>query len=164
MVTRYAGGSSNSSLTATPPGDAELLEAFEAGSLPAGHFRHADHVRVVWLFLAKGSVLQVLERFPASLRRYAASVGHPDLYHETITWALILLIHARRRGGPPGASWQEFAAGNADLFSWPGVLDRYYRPGTLATRDAKEFFLLPDRIDTESSTPETSVGGAAASG
>ncbi len=105
-------------------------------------------MRVVWLSLSTRSVLRTLEWFPAALRRYADSVGKPDLYHETITWALVLLIHDRKRRGSPASSWEKFAADNPDLFLWPGVVERYYRRATLESREAREFFVLPDRLDT----------------
>jgi hypothetical protein len=123
-----------------------FLDAFESATLPPSQFRHRDHVHVVWLYLSCGSVSATLDRFPAALRRYAAAHGNPGLYHETITWALILLINERRRRGNDGASWDEFAAANPDLFEWPGVLRRYYREETLATPEARRFFLLPDRF------------------
>ena len=57
--------------------------------------------------------LDALARFTAGLQRFATFHGHPGLYHETITWAYLFLIHermadsrARRRrdlGGVRGA-------------------------------------------------------------
>ncbi|MEO8190376.1 MAG: hypothetical protein ABI682_08530 [Acidobacteriota bacterium] len=143
-----------------PLSDAELLRGFESCALPPGRFHHAEHVRVVWIYLSLESVLGTLERFPAALRRYAESLGIPELYHETITWALVLLIEERRqRGGE--LSWEEFASANEDLLSWPDVLDRYYRPGTLARPEAKRIFLLPDRLETPAPDP---AGGRLAGG
>ena len=72
------------------------------------------------------------------------------LYHETITWAYVALIHERveRR---PAAHWEEFCRLNPDLLSWrPSILDRYYRPETLASDLARRVFVLPDAgIDYE---------------
>lgn len=123
-----------------------LVDAFESCTLPPTRFRHRDHVQVVWLYLSDHSLLTTLDRFPAALRLYAAAHGNPGLYHETITWALILLINERRSRGNERASWEEFAAANPDLFEWPGVLRRYYREETLATPQARRVFLLPDRF------------------
>ncbi|MEP6801752.1 MAG: hypothetical protein ABJC07_07435 [Acidobacteriota bacterium] len=146
MVTerlRRAGGTRG----APPPlSDAALVEAFEGCSLPARQFHHEEHVRVVWFSLATRSLVQILEWFPAALRRYADSVGRPDLYHETITWVLILLIHERRRRASEASNWKTFAEANPDLFLWPAVVARYYRSGTLDSRQAREFFLLPDLL------------------
>jgi hypothetical protein len=125
--------------------DTELLAGFEAGTLAPGDFHHADHVHVAWLLLRERSVPEVLERFSAGLRRLAAAAGKPGLYHETITWAYVLLIHERMaRDGVD--SWAGFAAQNPDLFTWkPSILDAYYEKETLASELARRVFLLPDR-------------------
>ncbi len=141
--------------------DAELVHGFESCSIPADHFHQREYVRIVWIYLTAGSVLGTLERFPAALRRYAQSLGMPELYHETITWALVLLIEERRRRGGE-LSWEKFSSANEDLFSWPGVLDGYYRAETLAGREAREWFVLPDRLEAEA--PDGGCGGAPSGG
>jgi hypothetical protein len=123
----------------------ELLTAFEQATLPPAEFRHATHVQVAWLLLRRDPMLEAAARFRDALRRYAASLGKPGLYHETITLAYLFLIHERMHRSPDG-SWEEFAAANADLLAWrPSVLDVYYRPDTLASEMARATFVLPDR-------------------
>jgi len=75
--------------------DEEFIAGFEACTLPAETFHHEQHVRVAWLYLQRYSVLQTLERFSENLKRFATANGKPNLYHETITWAYVLLIHDR---------------------------------------------------------------------
>jgi hypothetical protein len=42
-------------------------------------------------------------------------------------------------------SWDEFAAGNADLLNWKeNVLKKYYRAETLSSEFARKTFLFPD--------------------
>ena len=125
--------------------DEEFLRAFADGTLPEDSFHHCDHVRLVWLLLERHPVLETLGRVTDNLARYAAAKGKPERYHQTITWAFVFLI-AARRAQRPGASWQEFAADHPDLLSWqPSVLDRYYSPEILASDLARQSFLLPDR-------------------
>lgn len=127
--------------------DEELLRAFEAGEMPEGGFHHAHHVRVAWCYLKRYALPEALARFSAGLRHFAACQDKPDLYHETITVAYVLLIN-QRLASERSADWDRFAATNADLLSWrPSVLDRYYRPETLASPAAKATFLMPDRLD-----------------
>jgi hypothetical protein len=126
--------------------DRDFLAAFEDGSLPADRFHHGDHVRAAWLILREESPAAALGRFSAALKRFAAAKKKPGLYHETITWAYLLLINERmeRRGNP--AAWEEFAASNSDLMTWrPSVLDHYYTPETLGSDLARRAFVLPDR-------------------
>src|SRR6266852_5038027 len=98
--------------------DKEFIAAFEACSLPSERFHHQQHVRVVWLYLHQYALLETLVRFSQNLKRFAAANGKPNLYHETITWAYVLLINERMERGGPEQSWAEFVDSNADLFDW----------------------------------------------
>ena len=123
----------------------ELIQEFEEGLTPAANFHHADHVRLAFEYLCRCPVLDALRRFSDGLRRFAAAQGKAQLYHETITWAYLLLIRERiaRAGGPQ--SWEEFAARNADLLVWKGgVLATLYRQETLDSELARRTFVLPD--------------------
>lgn len=125
----------------------ELIRQFEEGTTPAGAFHHADHVRLAFEYLARFPTLECLQRFSAALKSFATTHGKPQLYHETITWAYLLLIRERmaRSGHPQG--WEEFAASNPDLFIWKGgVLNRLYRAETLHSDLARRVFVLPDQI------------------
>jgi hypothetical protein len=102
--------------------------------------------------LREAPLAAALARFTAGLKRFAASLGKPGLYHATITWAYLFLIHERMRLGAAGAcgaaaTWEEFAAANPDLLTWqPSVLRAYYREETLRSDLARESFVLPDRL------------------
>ena len=130
--------------------DHDLVDAFERCTLPNQQFRHADHVRVAWTYLGSLPLLEALERFTAALKRFAVHHGKPGLYHETITWAYVALIHERMERRPP-SDWEEFCRQNPDLLAWrPSILERYYRPQTLASELARRIFVLPDAaIDYE---------------
>jgi hypothetical protein len=90
-------------------------------------------------------VIEAIDRFTTSLQRFAARHGVPGLYHETITWAYLLLIHERMQRDGPAMDWESFRAANGDLFAWkPSILERYYTPGTLKSDLARRIFVLPD--------------------
>jgi hypothetical protein len=126
--------------------DQQFLDAFEAASLPEDAFHHRDHVRLAWLYLRRLPPAAALGRFSDGLRRFAASLGKAGLYHETITWAYLLLIHERMQRFGPGATFEEFAAAHPDLLAWrPSVLDALYTKETLASPLARRAFVLPDR-------------------
>jgi hypothetical protein len=134
--------------------DAEraLLADFEAGRIDPADFHHRDHLRLAWAMLGEVALPEALARFPAGLRRLAARAGRPGLYHETITWAYLLLIHERRAAGDERArrDWSAFAAAHPDLFAWkPGILERYYTPEALASEAARRSFVMPDRALVE---------------
>lgn len=122
---------------------AALLADFEACTLD--DFHHADHVHVAWLYLNELPLIDALARFTESLKRFAAHHKMPELYHETITWAFVALIH-ERMDREPADDWETFARRNPDLFTWkPSILDRYYTPETLWSERARRTFVLPDR-------------------
>jgi hypothetical protein len=126
--------------------DDEFIARFEDGSLAGESFHHTDHVRMAFLYLSRFSPLEALQRFSSALVRFAEAKGKPGLYHETITWAFLLLIRERMaRAGMP-QSWTQFAAGNPDLLDWrENVLRKYYRSETLSSELAKSTFLFPDK-------------------
>jgi hypothetical protein len=120
------------SLTGTE--EAEFVRRFESCELPPADFPHREHVRLAWLYLRLHPAPAALERFSTSLKRYAAFNGKPDLYHETITWAYILLINERTARAGRAQGWEEFAAANADLLDWQNsVLKSYYCEETLSS-------------------------------
>jgi len=127
--------------------DDEFLARFEAGRLDNAAFHHRDHVRMAFLYLSRYPVWEAIPRFCSALRRFAAAHGKPTLYHETITWAFLLLIHERRARAGAAQDWEVFAAANPDLTDWPNsALGKYYHPATLASVLAKSTFLLPDKL------------------
>jgi len=133
----------------TSPGeqltDQELLERFEDGTLSHEYFHHREHVRAAFLYLTNLPVLEALQSFSRALRRFAETQGKPQLYHATVSWAYVFLIHERMMRSPNKPGWEEFARNNPDLLSWKdGILTRYYRAETLASNLAKTIFVLPD--------------------
>ena len=125
--------------------DREFVEAFEACSIASEDFHHADHVRLAWIYLRERPLIEAIERFTTSLQRFAAHHGVAGLYHETITWAYLLLIHERLQRDGAGQDWVTFREENGDLFaSKPSILERYYAPETLKSGMARRTFVLPD--------------------
>lgn len=133
----------------TPGWDAEsetFVKRFEECSLE--EFHHPDHVRLAWLYLRRFPTEEALSRFSRGLRRFAASKGASGKYHETITWAYLLLIRQRMEESVRGHDWEGFRQLNPDLLNWqPSVLERFYRAETLASDLARRVFVLPDRLE-----------------
>ena len=124
----------------------ELVRRFEDCSLPSAEFHHAEHVRVAYEYLREEqSVIDALRRFATNLRRFAEHHGAATIYHETITWAYVVLIHERMLRDS-AADWDAFADANADLLTWkPSILERYYTNETLFSELARRTFVLPDK-------------------
>ena len=129
-----------------PASDAELLEGFVSTVLPADQFHHEQHVRVAWMFVRDHGMPAALGEFTAAIKRFADAKGAPGLYHETITWAFLLIV-AERLARKPAATWDAFATDNADLLSWkPSILERFYSKELLGSALARETFVMPDLL------------------
>ena len=126
--------------------DDEFMASFENCSLSNESFHHSDHVKMAFLYLSRYPALEALQRFSASLARFAAASGKPGLYNETVTWAFLLLIRERMVRAGSRQTWAEFTANNEDLLNWKeSILKKYYREETLRSDLAKNIFVFPDR-------------------
>lgn len=122
----------------------DLVEAFESGAIDPATFHHREHLQMAWTYLGHLPFGEACLRFTTALRRFAAGAGKPEIYHETITWAYLVLIRDRMDRAGAGVQWQEFAARNEDLFAWkPSILDRIYGYDLLASERARRGFVLP---------------------
>jgi hypothetical protein len=130
--------------------DEDFLAQLTACTLPEYQFHHAGHLRAAWLFLRRFPVAEGIAKFSDVLRSYAVSLGKAGRYHETITWAYLLLLNERIHRSNDPKTWEEFAAENADLLDRKNpVLLRYYRKETLQSDLARNVFLMPDRIQSD---------------
>lgn len=99
---------------------------------------------MAWLYLQRAPVLEAIANFTTDLQHFAAVNGQPNLYHETITWGYLLLMH-ERMARVPGQDWEAFAAANPDLLTWESsILKTYYRAETLQSDLARRVFVFPD--------------------
>lgn len=124
--------------------DEEFLRALERCELPAEAFTHAAHVRAGYLYLRAGGFDAALGRMRAAIQRYAAHLGKPDKYHETITVAHLALIHERLSECGDAGDWGRFQEQNPDLFE-RDLLLRHYRRSELESGLARQIFILPRR-------------------
>ena len=83
--------------------DVELTRALERGEIANEKFRHASHLHVAWVYLSESkSTDEAADKMRQTLRRFAASAGKLEKYHETITlfWVhLLSRAYAASRGG-----------------------------------------------------------------
>ncbi len=128
--------------------DEQLILQLEACTLPEEHFHHADHLHAAWVYLTRFGATEAIARFSDTLRRYAASQDKADRYHETITWAYLLLMNERMQCAEPRAeTWEQFAAMHGDFFDGKNsILLRYYRQETLECGLARRVFVMPDKV------------------
>ena len=126
--------------------DEQLLTGFEALDLPPGSFHHVDHVRLAFAYLQRHDLFESMRLYREGLKRFATHAGVPGKYHETVTCALVLLIHERMASASSTDDWATFARANQDLLEWKGgAFFDYYQPEILASDIARRTFVLPRR-------------------
>jgi hypothetical protein len=127
--------------------DVELTRALERCEIPNDGFPHASHLRVAWVYLEESvSVAEAGERMAATLRRFAASVGKPEKYHQTMTVFWMRALAAARSDGTPAPVKSTF---EGVLGRHPELLDKnlllaYYSPQRLASDEARSSWMEPD--------------------
>jgi hypothetical protein len=110
----------------------------------ADRFGHREHVHLTWLAVRRFGLPAAVRLISDGIQRTARYAGAPQKYHATVSRAWVELIghHA------VGRSEDNFA-GFADRH--PALLDkrlltRHYRPGTLASSQARTGWIEPDLV------------------
>jgi hypothetical protein len=123
--------------------DEEFVARFERLEIPGCKFRHADHVRLAWIYLRPAGLAPGAARFAEQFGRFVDHVGARGKFHETITWFYLAIINERIARGRAG-TWSDFARDNADLLDpTMKILAESYRPEVLDSPVARQVFLLP---------------------
>ena len=119
--------------------DDEFLEAFHTCRLRTSEFRHADHLRLAWLHLAREPFETALDRVRSGIQTFAKHHHLSGLYHETITtaWVHLLATHSE-------SSFDGFLAVNESRLS-SNLLHGFWTPEILASREARSHWVPPDR-------------------
>ena len=120
-------------------GDDEFLEAFHSCRLGTAEFRHADHLRLAWLHLAREPFDTALNSVRSGIQAFAKHHKLSGLYHQTITtaWVHLLATHEER-------SFDEFLVVNESRLS-SSLLHRFWSPEILASGEARSSWVPPDR-------------------
>ena len=122
----------------------ELIESFEKLTLDPTTFRHAEHVRLAWAYLARFDLFDGLGRYRSGLKALAAHHGAPRKYHETVTCGMMVLVHERVLTRPGDGSWESFVQENPDLLRWlDGAFFENYPKSVLRSDLARSTFDLP---------------------
>ena len=119
--------------------DDEFLEAFHSCRLRTSEFRHADHLRLAWLHLARERFDIALDRVRGGIRTFAKHHNLSGLYHETITTAWVHLLTTHEEN-----NFQEFLEVNESQLR-SNLLHRFWTPEILASREARSRWVPPDR-------------------
>lgn len=129
--------------------DDDFIDAFERAALTRAQWTHEAHLRMAWIYSRRApSRDAALARMRAGIPKLNDALGTaPHLYHDTVTCAFGTLVHARATAPSAPITWPAFAAAHPELFDRAApILQRHYRPETLATDAARTGFLPPDLL------------------
>lgn len=135
----------NAAIDSFPQDDAQLLQAFEACTLPPSQFSHRLHLSLGWQYLQRYGFPAGAAAFSERLRTYVAAVGAAAKYHETITWAYLALMNEERvLRSPSGESFDSMILRRPDLLDHrSGALAQCYSREQLDADAARRVFVLP---------------------
>jgi hypothetical protein len=125
--------------------DDATMRAFEQGTLDPAQLSHRRHLSLAWQYLQRDGFPEGAQQFRHHLKRYVASVGAEGKYHETITWAYLVLLNEERcLRSPPGESFDAMIQRRPDLLDHRnGAIARCYSKSQLDSPEARTVFLLP---------------------
>lgn len=123
----------------------DLLSAFENLTLDPAQFSHRRHLEFGWRYLQRHGFPDGAAKFAASLKAYVGHVGAASKYHETITWAYLVLMNEERvLRSSPDESFDAMIVRRPDLLDHRnGALSRRYAQAQLAGAEARRVFMLP---------------------
>jgi hypothetical protein len=123
----------------------ELTAAFENGTLDPAQFSHRLHLSLAWTYLQRDGFPEGALSFRRHLKAYVAKVGAESKYHETITWAYLVLLNEELcLRSPAGESFERMIRRRPDLLDHrSGAIARCYSKAQLDLPDARRVFLLP---------------------
>ena len=123
--------------------DVELTRALERGEIANEKFHHASHLHVAWVYLSESSCVdEAAAKMRNTLRRFAASAGKSEKYHETITLFWVHLL-SRARTAACGKSLEELVRANPQLLEKDFPL-AYYSAERLFSDRARTSWTGPD--------------------
>jgi hypothetical protein len=124
-----------------------MMAEFENGTLDPARFDHCSHLSLAWAYLQRDGFPEGALRFRQHLKAYVAKVGAEGKYHETITWAyLVLLNEELSLRSPPGEPFDAMIQRRPDLLDHrSGAIACCYSKSQLDSPAARHVFLLPVR-------------------
>jgi hypothetical protein len=126
-----------------PLSDRVFVAEFEACRYPKDRFRHADHIRLAWIYLRESNYAIAEDRMRESIRKFAQTSGAAQKYHETLTIAWMRLVRIASRLSAQIASFEEFAQAQAWLLN-KDIIFEFYSPERLKSDSARTNWVEPD--------------------
>jgi hypothetical protein len=124
--------------------DDDFIASFEKCTLAAGAFRHADHIRLAWLYVTRHGAAQAEARLLSGIKKMAdhARATEKFRYTTTVAWAR-LVAGTLQPGGAQEQVFEKWIAQHPQLLD-SKLLQNYYSMEKLGCPDARCAWVEPD--------------------
>src|SRR5262245_40422887 len=125
---------------------AQLVGAFEAGTLAPNQFDHHAHMTVALWYLARMPFAEAIATMRANIRHFAARHGQSQLYHETITLFWMRLLRHVLDTTEPDELLPEVVYRAIGTFGSMQPFFRHYSRERAFSAEARQGWVEPDLI------------------
>jgi hypothetical protein len=126
-------------------GEDDFVAMVEDCRFANAEFRHADHIRLAWIYVRRYGARQAEQRIVDAIRRFAMSAGHETKFHETQTRAWLRLVATAQHLTPTVTRFDEFLAKHGWLLD-RGALSAFYSVAHLSSEAARCRWADPDLL------------------
>ena len=126
-----------------PLEDNVFVADFEGFRFPNEQFRHADHIRLAWIYLRQYDYTVAEERMRRGIHGFACHLGASHKYHATITIAWMRLVNIAVQLSSRIDDFGDFVHAHSWLLSKDAVFEFYSR-ALLMSDSARASWVEPD--------------------
>jgi len=123
--------------------DDVFVAQFERCQFPGDQFRHADHLRLAWIYIRKYGCDVAEQRMRQSIQSFARGLRAANKYHETITIFWMRLVDVAIRSSSGGEKFGDFV----DVHPWlleKDLVLKFYSHELLMSDSARKAWVEPD--------------------
>lgn len=122
--------------------DEQFLAAFEAGQIANHDFHHRDHLRLAWIQIRRLGLHPASDAVAGAIRQFAATQGHADRYHDTMTlfWLRVVGMAITRH---PTLPFEDLLASEPHLLD-KGLPFRHWSRASMGSDEARRHWVEPD--------------------
>ena len=126
--------------------DLRFWATFENCEVDDAAFRHREHLRIGYIYLARHPFADASAQMEAGLRKLLAHLGAPSSkYHATLTVAWLRVLRDAMEKCGATADFQQFLDAGGDRLLDKGIMAAHYSPEVLSSPEARRAFVPPDR-------------------
>ena len=125
---------------------AQLVGAFEAGTLTPREFNHHAHMTVALWYLSRMPFVEATATMRSNVQHFAARHQQSQLYHETITGFWMRLLHHILERADPGEVFPDLVFRAITTFGSMQFFFRHYGKERAFSEEARQHWIAPDLV------------------